>query len=413
MRVQEYNRLLGLQTNRRKLLQGAAAIAAVSATGVLGKAGRALAQDDLRAQILQIPGVGKGSPTDADWQKVGELCLGATKANVKEGEFDGVELTFMGLNNQNLHNLLFRGFLKPWEAYTGAKINWIDLAQADYNAAPAAVDRHRHGRFRHHRDGRARSKAMSAARALLRRCPTGSRRRSRWTTMSAISRRRSAPGTARPIASRSTATATPSTTAPMSSPIPNSPRPGRTKATRANGACPTTWQKVQEVTKFLKGKKVGGQDAYGYLDRGQGLGRLRLLLPRKPRHRLCQASRRQGVAVRRRHHEAAGQQPGLRARDPGRDRRAAVRAGRPDQCRSGHDRLPAVPRRHRLDARLVGRRRLERPRPATPRSSATSSASRSCRARTTSTTRRPASGTRCRPARTSRRTWPISAGAST
>src|SRR5260370_683138 len=39
----------------------------------------------------------------------------------------------MGLNNQNLHNLLFRGFLKPWEAYTGAKISWIDLAQADYN----------------------------------------------------------------------------------------------------------------------------------------------------------------------------------------------------------------------------------------------------------------------------------------
>ena len=97
-------------------------------------AGKAFAQDDVRAQILQIPGVGKGSPTDADWQKVGELCLGPTKANVAEGEFAGVELTFMGLNNQNLHNLLFRGFLKPWEAYTGAKINWIDLAQADYNA---------------------------------------------------------------------------------------------------------------------------------------------------------------------------------------------------------------------------------------------------------------------------------------
>ena len=58
----------------------------------------------------------------------------ATKANVAEGEFDGVELTFMGLNNQNLHNFLFRGFLKPWEEYTGAKISWIDLAQADYNA---------------------------------------------------------------------------------------------------------------------------------------------------------------------------------------------------------------------------------------------------------------------------------------
>ena len=30
-------------------------------------------------------------------------------------------------------NTLVKGFLKPWEAYTGAKINWIDLAQADYN----------------------------------------------------------------------------------------------------------------------------------------------------------------------------------------------------------------------------------------------------------------------------------------
>ena len=39
----------------------------------------------------------------------------------------------MGLNNQNLHNVLFRGFLRPWEEYTGAKITWIDLAQADYN----------------------------------------------------------------------------------------------------------------------------------------------------------------------------------------------------------------------------------------------------------------------------------------
>ncbi len=25
------------------------------------------------------------------------------------------------------------GFLKSWETYTGAKLNWIDLAQADYN----------------------------------------------------------------------------------------------------------------------------------------------------------------------------------------------------------------------------------------------------------------------------------------
>jgi len=87
----------------------------------------------LRAELLQIPGVGMGSPTDADWQKVGELTLGPTKANMAEGECTGVNLKFVGLNNQNLHNLLFRGFLKPWEDYTGATTEWVDQAQADYN----------------------------------------------------------------------------------------------------------------------------------------------------------------------------------------------------------------------------------------------------------------------------------------
>src|SRR5690606_30007254 len=137
MKVEIYEHMVRRGATRRDVLKGAAsltALSAASATGLGALAGPAFAQEDLRAQILQIPGVGKGSPTDADWQKVGELCLGATKASVAEGEFAGVELTFMGLNNQNLHNFLFRGFLKPWEAYTGAKINWIDLAQADYNA---------------------------------------------------------------------------------------------------------------------------------------------------------------------------------------------------------------------------------------------------------------------------------------
>jgi multiple sugar transport system substrate-binding protein len=137
MKVGIFEHLVRAGATRRDLLKGAASMAALAAasTGSLGALTRqASAQDNLRAEILKIPGVGKGSPTDADWQKVGELCLGATKASVKEGEFAGVELTFMGLNNQNLHNFLFRGFLKPWEAYTGAKIAWIDLAQADYNA---------------------------------------------------------------------------------------------------------------------------------------------------------------------------------------------------------------------------------------------------------------------------------------
>ena len=132
MKVELYNYIRAAQKmNRREMLKGTAAVGAMA---MMPKTGMADGHGNVRAEILKIPGVGAGSPTDSDWQKVGEMCLGATKENVAEGEFAGVELTFMGLNNQNLHNFLFRGFLKPWEAYTGAKINWIDLAQADYNA---------------------------------------------------------------------------------------------------------------------------------------------------------------------------------------------------------------------------------------------------------------------------------------
>ncbi|MEO1347083.1 MAG: substrate-binding domain-containing protein [Pseudomonadota bacterium] len=133
MKTELYNYIKAAQKmNRRQMLKGTAALGAAAMLPA-GEASAA-AHGNVRAEILKIPGVGAGSPTDSDWQKVGEMCLGATKENVAEGEFDGVELTFMGLNNQNLHNFLFRGFLKPWEAYTGATINWIDLAQADYNA---------------------------------------------------------------------------------------------------------------------------------------------------------------------------------------------------------------------------------------------------------------------------------------
>ena len=63
---------LALSVNRRSFLKGAGGVAALSAAGALGPFSLpAMAQSDLRKQILQIPGVGKGSPTDADWQKVG------------------------------------------------------------------------------------------------------------------------------------------------------------------------------------------------------------------------------------------------------------------------------------------------------------------------------------------------------
>jgi multiple sugar transport system substrate-binding protein len=69
MKVEHYNRLLSMQASRRALLRGAASAGALALAsgGALGTLTRpARAQDDLRAEILKIPGVGMGSPTDAD-----------------------------------------------------------------------------------------------------------------------------------------------------------------------------------------------------------------------------------------------------------------------------------------------------------------------------------------------------------
>ena len=135
-----------------------------------------------------------------------------------------------------------------------------------------------------------------------------------------------------------------------------------------------------------QGQEGQGQGRLRLPRPAEALGRVRLLLPRQPRDRLRQVSRTTRPGCSTRHHEAARQQSGLGARHPGRHRRAALRARRPDQRRSEHDRLPAVPRRHRLDARMVGRHRLERQDQRHLGRSATSSASTSCPARTTSTT---------------------------
>ena len=269
MKVELYNRMA---MNRRTWLKGAAAVSALSATGSLGTiATPALAQSDLRAQILQIPGVGKGSPTDADWQKVGEMCLGPTKGNVKEGEFAGVELTFMGLNNQNLHNLLFRGFLKPWEAYTGAKINWIDLAQADYNArlqqsiatgtvdfdiiemgAPFEGDVCGKGLASEMPDWVKTQIDMDDYVGYLK-APVG--------TWAGKTYRISIDGDCHNFNYRTDVFAD-----------ADLAKAWKDEGHAGDWGVPNTWQKVQEATKFLKGKKIGGQDAYGYLDPCKGWG---------------------------------------------------------------------------------------------------------------------------------------------
>jgi multiple sugar transport system substrate-binding protein len=271
MKKEIYDRLFARPT-RRRFLQGTAGIGAVSALGALGGLPRrALAQSDLRTQILQIPGVGMGSPTDADWQEVGALCLEATKANVAQGEFGGVALTFMGLNNQNLHNFLFRGFLKPWEEYTGATISWIDLAQADYNArlqqsiatgtvdfdilemgAPFEGDVCGKGLASVMPDWVAAQIEMDDYVGYLQ-APVG--------TWDGKTYRISIDGDCHNFNYRTD----------------YFEDEELAKAWQAEGhegewGVPKTWQQVQAVTKFLKGKQVGGFDAYGYLDPLKGWG---------------------------------------------------------------------------------------------------------------------------------------------
>lgn len=257
--------------SRRSVLKGAGALGAVAGTGVGSLASGAFAQGSLRADILKIPGVGMGSPTDADWQKVGELCLGPTMERVSQGEFNGVELTFMGLNNQNLHNLLFRGFLKPWEQYTGATINWIDLAQADYNArlqqsiatgtvdfdilemgAPFEGDVCGKGLASVMPDWVADQIDMDDYVGYLK-APVG--------TWDGKLYRISIDGDCHNFNYRTD----------------YFEDEALAEAWAAEGnegpwEVPTTWQKVQAVTKFLKGKKFQGLDAHGYLDPLKGWG---------------------------------------------------------------------------------------------------------------------------------------------
>jgi multiple sugar transport system substrate-binding protein len=262
---------LAMQASRRQVLKGmagAGALAAGAATlGSFPKDARA----DFRADLLKIPGVGKGSPTDADWQKVGEMCLGATKESIKEGEFKGVELTFMGLNNQNQHNFLYRGFLKPWEAYTGAKITWIDLAQADYNprlqqaiatgtvdfdiiemGAPFEGDVCGKGLASVMPDWVAKQIEMDDYVGYLK-APVG--------TWEGKTYRISCDGDCHNFNYR--------TDYFSDAELAKAWKDG---GGQGDWGVPKTWQQVQAVTKFLKGKQVGGQDAFGYLDPCKGWG---------------------------------------------------------------------------------------------------------------------------------------------
>ncbi len=268
MKVGIYEQLIRAGASRRDVLKGAASIAAIAAASSAGLGAftrPASAASELRTKILQIPGVGKGQPTDADFQKVGELCLEATKANVKEGEFAGVELTFMGLNNQNLHNVLFRGFLKPWETYTGAKINWIDLAQADYNArlqqsiATGTVD------FDIAEMG-APFEGDVCGKGLTSEMPDWVKKQIDIDDL--VNYLKPPVGTWDGKQYRVTIDGDTHNFNYRADVFADADLAKAWKDGGGEGewGVPKTWQQVQAVTKFLKGKKFKGQEVYGYLD---------------------------------------------------------------------------------------------------------------------------------------------------
>ena len=261
------------KATRRTFLKGAAGAGAVAAMsgGLSSVASNAFASSDLRSAILKIPGVGVGSPGDADWQKVGEMCLGGTKERVKEGEFNGVEISFLGLDSLNLHNMLHRGFLKPWEKYTGAKIKWIDLAQADYNArlqqsiatgtvdfdivqsgAPYEGDLCGKG-LTSEMPGWVADQIDLADYVGYLQAPTG--------TWDGKTYRISIDGDCHNFNYRTDYFEN-----------EDLAKAWKDEGHSGNWEVPTTWQKVTEVSKFLKGKKHAGFPAYGYLDVQKGWG---------------------------------------------------------------------------------------------------------------------------------------------
>ena len=263
--------LFNMMMNRRNLMKGSAALAATAAAGGGAAVPALAAGESVRDAILAIPGVGKGQPTDADWQKVGEMCLAPTKASVKAGEFKGVELSFMGLNNQNVHNVLFRGMLKSWETYTGATIKWIDLAQADYNAklqqsiATGTTDFdiiEMGAPFEGEVCGKGLASVMPDwVRTQIDmddyvgylKAPVG--------TWEGKTYRVSCDGDCHNFNYRSDVFADKGLADEWS------------KAGNATPwGVPKTWQQVNAATKFLKGKKLDGQDLYGYLDPTKGWG---------------------------------------------------------------------------------------------------------------------------------------------
>src|SRR4029079_11092883 len=159
--------------------------------------------------------------------------------------------------------------LKPWEEYTGAKITWIDLAQADYSArlqqsvatgtvdfdviemgAPFEGDVCGKGLASEVPDWVAKQVDMDDYVGYLK-APVG--------TWGGKTYRLSIDGDCHTFSYRTDV-------------FSDAALAEAWKAEGGQGdwGVPKTWQQVQAVTKFLKGKQVNGQDVFGYLDAPKG-----------------------------------------------------------------------------------------------------------------------------------------------
>jgi multiple sugar transport system substrate-binding protein len=256
------NRIRRKAVDRRTVLKAATGAAAgLYAWGIPGKSyQRARAQDDVLAEILAIPGAG-GQPTEADMERVGELCLRSTK----QGAFTGQTVTFIGLNNAGYHNNIFRPLSRAWEEFTGATIQWIDVPQAEIfskiqqgvatgeiefdvmeGGAPWEGDILGRGLANPMPDWVKEQVDLSDYVKLLQ-PPVG--------TWEDATYRISIDGDCHNFNFRSDVFASPELAEEWSS-----------SGGEGDWGVPTTWQQVQAQTQFLSGKQIDGNDIYGYLD---------------------------------------------------------------------------------------------------------------------------------------------------
>jgi multiple sugar transport system substrate-binding protein len=247
--------------NRRTLVKSATGAAAqLCACGILGKSyQRALAREDVLSKILAIPGP-VGQPTEADMERVGELCLRSTK----RGAFSGQTVTFIGLNNAGYHNNIFRPLSRAWEEFTEASIQWIDVPQEEMFS-----------RIQQGVAGEVEFDVMEGAAAwegdILGHglaSPMPNWVKDRVDLQDYVRLLHGPVGTWDDITFRISLDADCHSFNYRSDVFSSPELADEWTASGGQGdwRVPTTWHQVQLQTQFLTGKQVNGKDIYGYLD---------------------------------------------------------------------------------------------------------------------------------------------------